>query len=86
LAAYVVGYRPLPVTDKSASAATNVPDALKQLRSAYGDSHLPILFNCALHSQDDHLVKMVYTCWREFTYSGNVDFWVAAQMAARQQL
>jgi Questin oxidase-like len=44
----------------------------------------PILFNRALQSQDDHIIKMVYTCWREFTYSGKVDFWVAAQMAARQ--
>jgi Questin oxidase-like len=195
LAAYVVGYRPLPVAEKSASAAKNVLEALKQLRSVYGDSqwtanqitarftdiandarlvsslqhppnshdliaqmsahavqiylqtqnftalHMvtgifaarlfldklqqplnsqilgslwssfciayisigapdidfaiqdtqqtqtpnwPSIFNCALQSQDDHLIKMVYTCWREFTYSGKVDFWVAAQMAARQ--
>jgi Questin oxidase-like len=42
-----------------------------------------LVFNCAVQSDDDHLVKMAYTCWQEFLYSGNRQYWRAAKLATQ---
>jgi hypothetical protein len=44
------------------------------------------LIGAVLESVDDHQIKMIYTCWREFSNTGNLDYWYAAQLAFSGQL
>jgi hypothetical protein len=67
----------------AAYVSVGAPD-LNEAHLIHGFSREPDwapLIEAALESDDDHQIKMIYTCWREFSNSRNLDYWYAAQLA-----
>jgi hypothetical protein len=67
----------------AAYVSVGAPD-LNETQSFQGFDQKPNwapLFEAVLESDNDHQVKMIYTCWHEFLNTKNLDYWYAAQLA-----